>query len=139
MFRFMHMEKHGITFYDEDFHDQINFRLEGCSIGYKRTNWHRHEIAKDETFTLGEFSFDKYARQVNHIVALLDRWTAVGRILKDDVSVREVLVSFTAAQIMEFIRLATENNCPNCTAMLLDYKQQHFHDIDPLAEFTLEE
>ena len=51
---------------------------------------------------------------------------------------REVLSGFTAAQVMEFIRLASENNCPNCTAMLLEYKQQHYPDIDPMAEFTLE-
>ena len=138
VFRFMHMERHGIDFYDEDFHNEIYFGLDGCQLEHERTTWHRHEIAQDETFTLGKFSFKKYTRQVNHIVALLDRWTVAGRILKDDVSVRDVLDGFTAAQIMEYIRLASENTCPNCAAMLLEYKQAHYPDFDPMAEFTLE-
>ncbi len=138
VFRFMHMEKHGIHFYDEDFHSLIKFNLDDCGLSCERTTFHRHEIAPDETFTLGRFSFKTYTRRVNHIVALLDRWTVAGRILKDDVTVRGVLGAFTAAQIMEYIRLATENGCVNCGAMLLEYKKEHYPDFDPLAEFTLE-
>lgn len=99
----------------------------------------RHSIGPDETFTLGEFRIHKkYTRQVNHIVSLLDRWTVAGRMLKDDVSVRDYLDGFTAAQIMEFIRLTSENNCPNCAAMLLQYRQEHYPEFAPMAEFTLE-
>ena len=138
VFRFMHMEKHGIHFYDEDFHSLIKFNLDDCGLSCERTTFHRHEIAPDETFTLGRFNFKTYTRKVNHIVALLDRWAVAGRILKDDVTVRGVLGAFTAAQIMEYIRLATENGCVNCGAMLLEYKKEHYPDFDPLAEFTLE-
>jgi len=84
------------------------------------------------------FSFGKYTRSVNHIVAYLDRITVYGRILKDDVSVAEYLDSFTLAQITEFIKLASENNCTNVTALLLEHQNEHFSDFDPMDEFTLE-
>lgn len=53
--------------------------------------------------------------------------------------VREVSGSFTVAQIMEFTRLTTGNNCPNCAAMLLEYKQERYPGFDLMAEFTLDE
>ena len=36
------------------------------------------------------------------------------------------------------IRIATENNAVNVTAMLLDYKNENFHDFDPMDEFSLD-
>ncbi len=140
VFRFRNQVKHGIYFFDEGFHDDIYFSCSGCDLEGMRTKetaW-RHDIGPDETFTLGKFSFKEYTRQVNHIVSLMDRWTVTGRMLKDDVSVKDQLDGFTAAQIMEFIRLTSENNCPNCAAMLLQYKQENYPDFDPMTEFTLE-
>jgi hypothetical protein len=72
-------------------------------------------------------------------VFLLDKWTVTKRILQDDVSVVPLLGSFTAAQISEFIRLATEKGCTNVTALLLEYQHEHFGQFDPMAEFTLDE
>lgn len=43
------------------------------------------------------------------------------------------------AQVMEYLNLAIENNQPAITAELLNYKNEHFADFDPLAEFTLED
>ena len=141
VFRFRNQEKHGFYFHDEDFHNDIYFNCSGCDLEKIRTaeTARRHEIGPDETFTLGKISFYKeYNREINHIVSLLDRWTVTGRMLKDDVSVKDLLDGFTAAQIMEFIRLTSENNCTNCAAMLLQYKQEHYPEFDPMAEFTLE-
>ena len=75
---------------------------------------------------------------VNHVLAYLDRVTVYDRIVKDDVTVAQFLPSFTLAQITEFIKLASENNCPNVTAVLLDFQQKNFSDYDPMVEFTLE-
>ena len=75
---------------------------------------------------------------VNHVLAYLDRVTVYDRIVKDDVSVAQFLPSFTLAQITEFIKLASENNCPNVTAILLDFQQNNFPNFDPMAEFTLD-
>jgi len=49
-----------------------------------------------------------------------------------------LLSVFTAAQIAEFITVANENGATNCTALLMDYKNKTWPDIDPLAEFTLD-
>ena len=130
---FMNRKKHGIerfSYLDENYEYQYDYRLTQCKLerGY----------GKEGEFVLGRFSFDIYNRQVNHIVALLDRWTVAERILKDDITVQDALRWFTAAQIMEYIRLASENACPNCAAMLLEYKQAHYPDFDPMVEFTLE-
>lgn len=138
VFYFMNREKHGIYFRNEDF-SELSVGLKDCSLECERTVWRRHEIERDDTFTLGKFRINgKYTRRANHIVSLLDRWTIVGRLVKDDVSVRDSLESYTLAQIMSFIDLTTKNNCPNCTAMLLEYKHAKYPDVDPMAEFTLD-
>ena len=131
-------EKHGIHFFDEDFHNVLYFTTDGCDIDHDRTVYNRHLLESDETFTLGKLSFRKYSRQVNHIITVFDRWTVRGRIIKDDVSVQALLGAFTLAQIMEFIKLATDNNSTNCVAMLLNYKNEHFPDFDLMEKFTLE-
>ena len=44
----------------------------------------------------------------------------------------------TEAQITEFITAAQEANAVNVLAALLEYKNTHFADFDPMEEFTLE-
>ena len=84
------------------------------------------------------FRFGGYDRQVNHIVAYLDRITVIGRVQRDDLSVMDLMDSFTLAQITEFIAAAQEAKANSVLAALLDYKNAHFADFDPMAEFTLE-
>ena len=87
---------------------------------------------------MGKFSFSKYTRKVNHIVSLLDSWTVEDRLKKDDISVMDLMSGFTLAQITEFIKTAQEANAVNVLALLLEYKNVHFADFDPMDEFTLE-
>lgn len=49
-----------------------------------------------------------------------------------------MLSGFSLAQIAEFLKLATEKNCTNVTAALLDYKKRTFGDFDLMDEFTLD-
>ena len=35
-------------------------------------------------------------------------------------------------------RAANENGCTEVAALLLEYQQTHFANVDPTAEFTLE-
>ncbi len=37
--------------------------------------------------------------------------------------------------ITEFIEQASEHNCSNVTAALLEYKNEHFTDYDPMERF----
>ena len=138
VFRFMRSEKHGIGFLDDDFHSYIGFVMLDCELDHQRTSPGRHEIGSDETFTLGKFTFKTYTRRVNHMVSLLDKWTMSERILKDDVTVQDLLDGFTMAQIMGFIQEASENQCTNVLAMLMEYKEQNFNDFDPMDEFSLD-
>ena len=39
---------------------------------------------------------------------------------------------------MDFIRIASENKATNVLPMLMEYKNEHFADFDPMDEFTLE-
>lgn len=39
---------------------------------------------------------------------------------------------------MSYIAAAQEANAVNVLALLLDYKNTHFADFDPMDEFTLE-
>ena len=137
-FRFLNAEKHGIDVRDEDFHNEIIITFEDCDADVERLDWSRHEISPNDRFEVKTFKFKKYTRQVNQIVAYLDKATVYDRITKDDVSVTQYLHNFTAAQIVEFITLATENKAVNVAAALLEYKQQHFGDVDSLAEYTLD-
>jgi hypothetical protein len=137
--QFSNKQKHGIdlwgaTAYSEEF----GVTMMHCKLSLEPSNG-RFDPYIDMSFTLHEFSLECFTRYANHIVFLLDKWTVTKRILQDDVSVAPLLGSFTAAQISEFIRLATEKGCTNVTALLLEYQNEHFGQFDPMAEFTLGE
>ena len=139
MFRFAGMEKHGIHSGNLHAYSETWLSLEDCRLDYRPSTWRiNYDGAKGETYTLGKFSFPKYTRKVNHIVSLLDKWTVWDRVKKDDVSVMTMIDSFTLAQITEFIKAAQESQAMNVLALLLDYKNAHFADFDPMDEFTLE-
>ena len=137
-YRFTGKEKHGILVKDFDFHNEIEIHCKDCHTVIERIDFEYHEINPENRFEIKEFSFGKYTRMTNHIAAYLDRVTVYGRIAKDDISVEKLLPCFTLAQITEFIRIATENNAVNVTAMLLNYKNETFPDFDPMDEFSLD-
>ena len=139
MYRFSGKDKHGIHSgnlhaYSED----IGFSLDDCELDYEASTWRVNWTADNATYTLGKFSFGTFTRKVNHIVSLLDKWTVEDRVKKDDVSTMDLMDAFTLAQITEFIKLAQEANAVNVLTLLLNYKNNHFADFDPMEEFTLE-
>ena len=131
LYALMNKEKHGIVM-----EGQSRITLRDCSAGLKLIEGH-HDWVNNE-FEITDFTYQKFTRQVNHIVVHLDKATVSGRIKKDDVSVAQWLHLFTAAQIREFIELASSSEATNCTALLLEYRNQTFPDLDPFAEFTLD-
>ena len=136
--RAQNAEKHGIHYYDEDFHNWVYFTLDDCQLENELTDSGRHELYDETTFTLGKFTFRKYTRKVNHIVYLFDKWTIQERIQKDDIDVMKLLDRYNAAQITEFLNIAAEYHATNLTAALLEYKHTHFPAYDAFAEFTLD-
>ncbi|MCR5137090.1 MAG: leucine-rich repeat protein [Oscillospiraceae bacterium] len=131
LYMLMNREKHGIVM-----EGQSRITLAGCSAGLKLVEGHHDWVNND--FEITDFRFEKYTRQVNHIVVHLDKGTVAGRIRKDDISAARWFDRFTLAQITDFIRLAQESNAVNVLAQLLEYKNTHFSDFDPMDEFTLE-
>lgn len=84
--------------------------------------------------------FTVMTRELNAIFFELSRVCVKSVIRKDAVAElsTSLTAQFTAAQISEFIRLAQDCGSVNVTVMLLEYKQTHCADVDPLAEFTLD-
>ena len=78
---------------------------------------------------IDKFGFEQFNRQINHITGVLDRWTILERIKKDDSSIAAILPGATPAQMEEYLKTAMENQAVGCTALLLNYKQEHFAEI----------
>lgn len=137
-YRFNGQEKHGITIEDENFHSIINIYLKSCKSDIVRIDKRRHEILPEDRFQIRSFSYKEFNRQVNHIVTFFDRMVIYDRIKNNDITMGQYLSSFTLAQITKFIKVATENNCANATAVLLEHKNNNFADFDPMEEFSLD-
>lgn len=140
-YRFNGQAKHGIELYYKDYSDYYEFGLAlmDCSVLVASESVaDRHTLNFQGKMQLGNFSCRKKSRASNHVIALLDKWAIYSRILQDDASMVNQLPQFTLAQIEEFLKLAMENNCANCTAALLEFKNANFTGFNPMAEFTLE-
>jgi hypothetical protein len=136
--RIINMEQHGIHSYGFKYYsDDYGFTLTDCELSYEDLGGY-YFPERDNKLTLGEFSFDKLTRYVNHIVYLFDKWTISDRIAQDDASVAGLLHSFTLPQIMEFMKLAEENDAVSVKAILMDHKNKCFPDADPMAIFVLD-
>ncbi|MBQ1341689.1 MAG: leucine-rich repeat protein [Erysipelotrichaceae bacterium] len=137
-YRFLNQEKHGITVMDYDFHNDINIHFKGCDADVIRIDYRRHEIRMEDRFEVEKLSFKRYSRQVNHIIAFLDRITSLERIKKDDVSVMDIIDAFNIEQIMGFISTAQKENAVNVLALLLEYKNNHYPDYTDVDSLTLD-
>ena len=137
-YHFKGREKDGIVLNFDYNQSELHIDTGDCDLtvdGGTAVDWHSLDLKGE--LILGKFEVKKPSRQANHVVSLLDKWTVYGRIIKDDVAVMEQLNAANIAQIMEYIRVAGENNAVNVTAALLDYKNEHFADFDPMDEFVL--
>ena len=131
LYMLMNKEKHGIIM-----EGQSRITLKGCSAGLKLIEGHHDWYNND--FEISDFKYDIWNRQVNHIVTHLDKGTVAGRVKKDDITVVQWFDRFTLAQIMEFIDIASEAQAHNVLAQLMEYKDIHYENYDPMDEFTLE-
>ena len=82
----------------------------------------------------------KMTRELNTILLELGRICVKSAIRQDSIHILSKVLSagYTAAQVAEFIRLAQDCGNTQATAVLLEYQQNHFADLDPMAEFTLD-
>ena len=140
IYKFSNKEQHGIGTYGMiDYSEDFGFTLTDCELEAECSEGRFvHGMSDDAVYTLGDFRLTKASRVSNHIVGLLDRWTVSERVLKDEQDLGSALNSFTLAQNMELIELASQHGCVNSLAALMDNKNARFPEADPLAEFTLD-
>lgn len=136
-YRFINQEKHGIFVTDEDFHNDINIRLSFCKSEIHRIDWDRHSISANDRFEIVSI-IPKEMRMASHIIYYFDKCTINERIAKDDVSILGNLNTFTVAQIEAFLKIAIENSATKVTALLMDYKNEHFSEFRGMDEFSLD-
>ena len=136
---FKGMEKHGIGFCYDIGAAELDIRLADCKIKYAAEGISWHRLDKDSKVTITDFQFQRFTRQANHIVSLLDKWTIRQRIKADDASIAGMLAGVALAQIEEYLALSTEAQAVRCTAVLLAHKRERFGDMDPMDAFVLEE
>ncbi len=122
--------------YDKYYYGSKYVRIEGFEVNARDAQL--QEDDEREFLEIASIRPVRWNRRTNMVIAFLDRITVRGRISKDDLSVMEIMDGFTLAQITEFIAAAQEAKAVNVLAALLEYKNAHFADFDPMAEFTLE-
>ena len=131
-------EKHGISVYDRDFHNEIDISFQDCDAIVERIDWARHQIDMDHRFEVKSITARRKTRVANHVIAYLDKITAIDRIIADDITFVETLHDCSLAQITDYINIANDNNATNVLAMLMDYKNTNYSDFDPMDEFVLD-
>jgi hypothetical protein len=112
--------------------------LDDCKFDWEPVSGTIESLNKQSIIRIKSINCLKVTRMTNHIISYLDKCTVFSRIGKDDVTVLEILPSYTAAQLLEFIKAAEESHAVNVAALLLEYKNKTYPDFDPMAEFTLE-
>ena len=82
----------------------------------------------------------KLTRELNSILFELGRVCVKSAIRQNAAQLLTSLLTdtFTAAQVLEFIRIAQDSDSIEALSVLLNHKQQNFPEFDPLAEFTLD-
>ena len=130
--------KHGIDAYiwdPEYVHDYI--LLKDCKIDYSIENYEYGNYLETKAI-LGDFTFQKFTRQVNHIVYYLDKMTVFSRIEKDDPSIKDVLPYSTFAQVQEYIEVANKTRSQESLAILLEEKNRRWPDYNGAEELFLD-
>ena len=139
--RFANYSKHGIYavgyhIYSDDF--GVDFKDCKLDITDCDCNCIVFDQMDGQNYTFGEFEIENVSRYSNHIIGILDKWIVADKIQNDDISIINILSSFTLAQITELINIANESGSVNSMAVLLEHKNNYYSDYNPMEVFTLE-
>ena len=92
---------------------------------------------KNRLINIHTFQFEHYTRQVNHIVAYLDRLTLAGRICKDDPDIRRQLPGLSKETLRELMKLARSHEAYRAMSVLMDYRNEVIGTTDPGEMFNV--
>jgi hypothetical protein len=140
-YRFMSQEKRGIktNAYGDDDYSFIEIPIKDCTTEIKRIDWEgKHDIKVTDRFEIQSIHINRLNRRTNHIICYFDKCTIYGKIEQDDESAMKNLERYTVAQIDAFLKYAIEKGSTKCTAVLLNFKNEHFEDFADVDEFTLD-
>lgn len=139
-YRFRGREKHGITVYDENFHNDIDIVFDDCYADVVRLDWGRHHIENSHRFEIKSFSVARRSRMANHVVTYLDRLSVYGRIINNDLGVMDYVRSSNAslADVLKYIDVAAENSATELAALLMEYRDEHFAEYAGIDSLLLD-
>ena len=105
-----------------------------------RINFKIDEDTKEITFGKSTALTVPGNREMNAVLLELDKVTISSQIVHDhDAAINNHALSvFTASQISSLLNLAIENKSEKCTALLLNYKNEHFPEFAEVNEFSLD-
>ena len=80
-----------------------------------------------------------FPRKDNHLLARLDRFAVIAKILSDDPGAANYLAEFSPKVRAAFEDLAERNGCFAVKAAIMDWRHENEGEKDPMEEFGLEE
>ena len=125
---FQGKEKDGILIKKSRYYYTATLTLAGCTATIDGVG--------DNDIKIGKFMFEKYTRQVNHIVVCFDNAYIYGCIIGNNNVTVDRLKYLTLTQLTKYIDLATRYNNESAHATLIEYKNEHFSESDSNVDLT---
>ena len=138
------LEKQDLVSYRYSWDTLTDFQFAGAMTltgSLERAGHYFTEQGPDNEIILGEIRHIHVTepRKLNRVIAYLDKRIVPDKIRTDeDGFVRNILPGQTLAQISEYLKQAIECKAEKCTALLLDYRNEHYPDYANVEEFSLD-
>lgn len=135
---FMNRENDGIRFKNGSGYSSPSLELTNCELDFTWKPSNGIYFTPQDHLILGDFRVKEVSRAANHIICLLDNWTFMTVLQRDELKDTSILEGCTEAQIQEYIDFSIEHKLTNNTAVLLDYKHEHFGCKNAFDDFVLD-
>lgn len=138
VYHFMNKDNDGIHFKKGNQYSPLSLELTDCELNFTWKPSNGIYFTPQDQLILGNFRVKKNSRAANHIICLLDNWTFMTVLQRDELKDTSMLEGCTEAQIQEYIDFSIEHRLTNNTAVLLDYKHEHFGCQNAFDDFVLD-
>lgn len=135
---FMNRENDGIHFKKGVGYSSPSLELTDCELDFSWKPSNGIYFSPQDQLVLGDFRVKCVSRAANHIICLLDSWTFMAVLQRDELKDTSILEGCTEAQIQEYIDFSIEHKLTSNTAVLLDYKHEHFGCRNTFDDFVLD-
>ena len=135
---FLNRENDGIRFKKRVGYSSPSLELTNCELDFTWKPSNGIYFTPQDLLCLGDFRVKCASRAANHIICLLDSWTFMTILQRDELKDTSVLEGSTEAQIQEYIDFSIAHKLTSNTAVLLDYKHEHFGYRNSFDDFVLD-